>query len=40
MDKTLYPIIHQIVFQQDNPSKPCRYKLLLNLLNDKPFLHT
>ena len=39
IDKTLYPMRHQIGFRRYNPSKPHRYGLLLKSLNDASFSH-
>ena len=40
IDETLYPMRHQIAFQQYNASKPHRYGLLLKSLNDASFSYT
>ena len=34
IDKTLYPMRHQIAFRQYNPNKPYQYDLLVKSLND------
>ena len=40
IDETLYPMKHQIAFQQYNPSKPYKYRLLLKSINDASFPYT
>ena len=40
VDETLYPMRHQIAFQQYNPNKPHKYGLLCKSLNDSSFPYT
>ena len=40
IDETLYPMRHEIAFRQDNPNKPHKYGVLLDLFNNIRFPYT